>query len=68
MLVVLRQKLAAKIDGDAPTREFTSLVNQFRAVDRDIRAIDARAAAADEDDEDDDAGAGGTEAWDESAI
>ncbi len=47
MLVVLRQRLAAKLDeGDVPMHALAQLIRQFRDVDREIRAIDARAAQA----------------------
>jgi hypothetical protein len=61
VLVLLRRKLAAKLDEGVPTHALATLVRQLRDVDKDIRAIDARAAQAD-DDEREQAG------WDEAAL
>lgn len=66
-LVVLRRKLATQIDSELPGHALAQLVRQFRDVDAQIRAIDAReaeAAAADdpEDEDNDDAG------WDPSKL
>jgi hypothetical protein len=70
-LVVLRRKLATQIDSDdLPGHALAQLVRQFRDVDAQIRALDARAAeeaaAADDpdDDLDDDDGGG----WDPSKL
>lgn len=68
-LVVLRRMLATQIDSaDMPGHALAQLVRQFRDVDAQIRAIDARAAeaaAADEPDDEDD----GDEAdWDPSKL
>lgn len=68
VLVILRQKLAAKLDGDVPTHSFDKLLRQFDQYDRRIRAIDAREAesnAADDDDLDDDEGDAG---WDSASV
>lgn len=56
MLVILRAKLAEKLDGDVPTHSFDKLMRQFLQLDAKIRAIDAREAeaAADDDGDDDD--------------
>jgi hypothetical protein len=58
MLVILRRKIAAAIDEAAvKATAFSALLRQFRDIDREIRAIDARAAqlaAAEDDDGDDD--------------
>jgi hypothetical protein len=52
MLVILREKIAAKLDGEVPTHSFAQLVRQFQQVDGKIRAIDAREAEANNDDDD----------------
>jgi hypothetical protein len=68
MLVVLRRKLATRIDEcDIPTA-LAALVRQFRDVDARIRALDLAAALAaddeaDEDDEDDE-----ETGWDPSKV
>jgi hypothetical protein len=68
VLVVLRRKLAAEIDGDnVKSAAMAALIRQFRDVDAKIRAIDAAAAAAvadepDSEDEGDDAG------WDPNNV
>jgi hypothetical protein len=67
--VVLRRKLAARIDSDdLPGHALAQLVRAFRDCDAEIRAIDARAAeaaAADEDESDlDDNEAG----WDPNKL
>jgi hypothetical protein len=68
MLVVLRRKLALRIDEcDIPTA-LAALVRQFRDVDARIRALDLAAALAvddeaDDDDEDDD-----ETGWDPSKV
>lgn len=56
VLVVLRSKLAARIDaGAVAAHAFGELVREFRKIDEKIRSIDAAAAAATaEQDEDDD--------------
>jgi hypothetical protein len=65
-LVLLRHKLAVQLDEGVPTHALATLVRQLRDVDKDIRAIDARAALATEDD---DEGEGRSRpGWDESAL
>jgi PHD/YefM family antitoxin component YafN of YafNO toxin-antitoxin module len=68
LLVVLREKLAAVLDGGVPVYVMMQLTRQLLSVDGRIRAIDARAAeeaaAADEPDDDLDDEAG----WDPSTL
>lgn len=52
MLVILREKIAAKLDGDVPTHSFAQLVRQFQQVDGKIRSIDAREAEGNSEDDD----------------
>lgn len=68
MLVVLRSKLAAVLDGNPPVHSLDRLVRQFQQVDAKIRAIDARAEEAEEnaDDEVEDEDDGGD--WDPSQL
>lgn len=69
MLVILRNKIAAKLDGDVPMTSFTQLIRQFERIDHKIRAIDARAAeAADGDNDDDLDDDDGDAGWDPSAV
>jgi hypothetical protein len=44
MLVILRRQIAARIDEGAPTHTLCQLIRQFQSIDREIRAIDLRAA------------------------
>jgi hypothetical protein len=71
MLVLLRRKLASRIDAsvDAPLAPLAALVKQFRDVDTRIRAIDLAAAeaAAQAGDDDDDNGCDDT-GWDPSKL
>jgi hypothetical protein len=66
VLVILRRKLAARLDEGVPTHALAALVRQLRDVDKDIRALDARAAQADDDEDDDDDGE--QAGWDETAL
>lgn len=66
--MILRQKLAARLDGDVPTHSFDKLMRQFLNVDSKIRAIDAAAAAAEEDDDDGDDGEAGDAGWDPNNV
>jgi hypothetical protein len=55
VLVALRAKLAAQLDGtEVATHALGELVRQFRVIDAEIRVIDARAAALAGEDQDDD--------------
>ena len=66
MLVGLRRMIAARLEGSIPAHSMAALIKQLRDIDREIRAIDVRAAEAAEaeayDDADDEA------AWDSQAI
>jgi hypothetical protein len=69
ILVILRRQIAVKLDeGTIPLHTMHHLVKQLRDFDKEIRAIDARAAAAaraaEEEASYDDYDAG----WDASAI
>jgi hypothetical protein len=67
MLVILRHRLAARIDqGDVPVHALAALVKQFRDVDGQIRAIDARRADGLEDGDVD--GIVESAEWDETAL
>jgi hypothetical protein len=69
MLVALRSKVAARLDADdLPVHALAQLVRQFRSLDREIRAIDARVAAAAEQVADDQADGDAQAGWDESAL
>jgi hypothetical protein len=63
-LIMLRTTLKKKID-DAPTHAIAAIVKQFRDVDREIRAIDAKAAQQAEEDGDDD---GDDEGWSDDDL
>jgi hypothetical protein len=60
MLVVLRTELKARIK-EAPTHAIAALIRQFREIDRDIRAMDAKAAR----DAAEASGTGGDDDWDD---
>jgi hypothetical protein len=70
VLVLLRRRLAGQLDGggDVVAAAMAALIRQFRDVDAQIRAIDARtaeeAAAADDDDSDLD----DSDGWDPSKL
>lgn len=68
MLVILRSKIAVKLDGDVPTHSFAQLLRQFQQVDGKIRAIDAREAEMAEADQDDDDEPEGDDAWDPDSV
>jgi hypothetical protein len=68
MLVILRNKIAAKLDGDVPATSFAQLLRQFDQYDRRIRAIDAREAEANADDGDDLDDDDGDASWDPESV
>lgn len=68
VLVVLRAKLATRIDGDVPAHALDKLLRQFMNVDSRIRAIDAAAAAAAEEEGDEGDGDDDDGTWDPTNI
>lgn len=68
LLVLLRQRLAEVLDGgELAGQAFSAAVRQLRAVDQEVRQLDAREAARAEDTDDGD-GDGGDQPWDASRL
>jgi hypothetical protein len=63
LLVTIRAKIAAEIDGGVPPHTLAPLTRQLRDIDKEIRALDLR--AKEEADED---AASADEEWDETAL
>jgi hypothetical protein len=69
ILVALRAKLAAAIDGGVAAHAMPELIRQFRQVDSDVRLLDELARQrAEADDDGDDADDADEQGWDESRL
>lgn len=62
LLVACRERVASEIDSGPPAHALPRLMSQLRELDKDIRLIDAKAAAAEDSDSLAD------EPWDPSAL
>ena len=63
LLVTMRTKIAAEIDGGVPAHALGRLIRELRDVDKDIRLLDVKANHEAEDSADD----GGDESWSPSS-
>ena len=64
LLVTMRARLAAVMDGGVPPHTLAPLARQLREIDKEIRLLDVKAAQ----ESDDDNSARPDEAWDSSAL
>lgn len=63
LLVTIRAKIAAEIDGGVPPHTLAPLTRQLRDIDKEIRLLDHRAK-----EEARDGGVSADEEWDEAAL
>jgi hypothetical protein len=64
LLVTMRARLAAEIDGGVPPHTLAPLARQLREIDKEIRLLDAKAKQ----ESDDDSARPDDEAWDSAAF